>query len=85
MNSVFLRNRIEADGDWYLAVQGDQLVQQDLVSKIKKKKSIRFSWLYFTVAGKVFYKNRNYQMVDLSTQGNRIAMEDEFISAPCIT
>lgn len=38
MNSVLLRNRIEADGDWYLAVQGDQLVQQDLVSKIKKKK-----------------------------------------------
>lgn len=36
MNSVLLRSRIKADGERYLAVQGDQLVQQDLVSKEKK-------------------------------------------------
>ena len=43
MNSVLLRSRIKADGEWYLAVQGDQLVQQDLVSKEKNPNCIRFS------------------------------------------
>lgn len=37
MNTVLLRSRIKADGGWYLVVQGDQLVQQDLVSKEKKQ------------------------------------------------
>ena len=43
MNSVLLRSRIKADGEWYLAVQGDQLVQQDLVSKEKKQIALDFS------------------------------------------
>lgn len=38
INSVLLRSRIKAVGDWYLAVQGDQQGQQDLVStEIKKQ------------------------------------------------
>lgn len=43
MNSVLLRNRIRADGEWYLVVQGDQLVQQDLVSKEKTQIALDFS------------------------------------------
>lgn len=42
MNSVLLRSRIKADGEWYLVVQGDQLVQQDLVSKKKKQIALNF-------------------------------------------
>lgn len=50
MNSFILRGIIKAEGKWYLAVQGDQLVQQDLVSKEKNPNFIRFYWLYFTIA-----------------------------------
>lgn len=52
MNSSLLRSIIKAEGKWYLAVQGDQLVQQDLVSKKKTTNFIRFYWLYFTIAEK---------------------------------
>lgn len=38
MNSFLLRSIIKAEGKWYLAVQGDQLVQQDLVSNEKNAK-----------------------------------------------
>lgn len=35
MSSFLFRSIIKVEGKWYLAVQGDQLVQQDLVSKEK--------------------------------------------------
>lgn len=40
MNSISIRNRIGADRELYLVVQGDQLAQQDLVSKLKKRKRL---------------------------------------------
>lgn len=43
MNSFLLRSIIKAEGKRYLAVQGDQLVQQDLVSKEKTQISLDFT------------------------------------------